>query len=319
MKKITTLLLSLTAAIMFFSFNTATSVDSRQQINPILGDKSFVNKFGHVPDAKTNEDLRIKTHLEYVEYLLRQKDVSNLTKKEQRKRNHLLDLLHDYWTAGIFPRNYDIADERKPCFIDKNGTFCAVGYLVEQTSGRQVAEQINSKHKYEKIYEMNDVAVDNWIANSGLTKEECAMIQPTYGPPPVYTNNYISPSYGITSSVLSGINLSFNTINSVQISKGAKDNTLPILGLLTGAGQVALGIGNFPKESWSYGMYATTNESQKVLSMVNIGFGTTTMILSTWNLIANRKPKSKSTAWNFYNFQTPDNKVGLAFALIKRF
>lgn len=317
MKKLITLLLSLTVAIMFFSFNIATTVYSRQLINPILGDKSFVSKFGHLPDATTNEDLRIKTHLECVENLLRQKDISNLTKKEQRKRNHLLNLLHDYWIAGIFPRNYDIAGERKPCFIDKNGTICAVGYLVEQTSGRQVAELINSEHKYEKIYEMNDKAVDNWITESGLTKEECAMIQPTYAPPPVYTNNYISPSYGITSAVLSGINLSFNTINGVQLSKGAKDNTVPIVGLLTGAGQIALGIGNFPKEE--NGMYVTTNESQKVLSMVNIGFGTTTMILSTWNLIANRKPKSKSTAWNFYNFQTPDNKIGLAFALSKRF
>ena len=318
MKKITTLLLSLTAAIMFFSFNTATTVDSRQQINSLLGDISFVNKFGHLPDATTDENLRIKTHLEFVENLLRQKDISNLTAKQQKKRNHILDLLHDYWTAGIFPRNYDYADQRKPCFIDKDGSICAVGYLIEQTSGRQVAEQINSKHKYEKIFEMNDVAVDNWIAQSGLTKEECAMIQPGYGPPPVYTNNYISPTYGVTSSVLSGINLSFNTINGIQISKGAKDNTVPIIGLLTGAGQVALGIGNFPKENWS-GMYQTTNESQKVLSMVNIGFGTTTMILSTWNLIANRKPISKTTSWNIYNFQTPDNNAVLAFALTRKF
>lgn len=313
-----TIILSLTVATIFLSCNKQTP-DNGQTINPLLGDISFVDKFGQQPTATTNEDLRIKTHLEYVENLLRQKDCSNLTPELKEKRKNLLDLLHNYWTAGIFPRNYDYRNERKPCFIDKDGIICAVGYLVEQTAGRQSAEKINDHHKYDKLLAMNDRTVDSWITTSGLTKEECAMIQPTYGPPPVYTNNYISPSYGITSSVLSGINLSFNTINSVQISKGAKDNTVPILGLLTGAGQVALGIGNFPKESWSYGMYATTNESQKVLSMVNIGFGTTTMILSTWNLIANRKPKSKSTAWNFYNFQTPDNKVGLAFALTKRF
>jgi hypothetical protein len=100
------------------------------------------------------------------------------------KRNHLLDLLHDYWTKAVFPRNYDYKAERKPCFIDKDGTICAVGYLVEQTAGREAAETINFKHKYDVVMEMNDEMVDNWINKSGLTKEECAMIQPTYGPPP---------------------------------------------------------------------------------------------------------------------------------------
>ena len=310
------IILSLTVASLFLCCSKQSS-NNGQTINPLLGDISFVSKFGHQPDATTNEDLRIKTHLEYVENLLRQEDISKLSPELQQRRNHLLDLLHDYWTAGVFPRNYDYKAHRNPCFIDKDNTICAVGYLVEQTAGRQVAENINSKHKYDRVLAMNDNAVDSWIINSGLSNEECAMIQPTYGPPPVYTNNYISPSYGIASAVFSGVNLSFNTINGVQLSKGAKDNTVPIIGLLTGAGQVALGIGNFPKEE--NGMYVTTNESQKVLSMVNIGFGTTTIILSTWNLIAHRKPQSKLTSWNLYNFQTPENSIGMAFSLTRRF
>ncbi len=289
-----------------------------QSINPLLGDISFINKFGHNPDATTDDNLRIKTHLEFVENLLRKKNISNLPASEKIKRNHLLDLLHQYWTAGIFPRNYEYATERKPCFIDKDARICAVGYLVEQTAGRQVAEQINSKHKYEKINEMNDAAVAEWIANSGLTKEECAMIQPMYGAPPSYNYNYISPLYGISSSVLSGINISFNTINGIQISRGTTNATVPEIGLITGAGQLALGIFNLPKEDKG-GMYLYTNESQKVLSMLNIGLGTTTLILSTWNSIANTKPKNKTTAWNIYNFQSRDNKIGLAFSLTRRF
>ena len=152
-----------------------------QTINPLIGDVSFVTKFGYQPDATTNEDLRIQTHLAYVENLLRQKDVSNLTPELQQKRSHVLDLLHQYWSAGKFPRNYDYKDVRKSCFIDKDKTICAVGYLVEKTAGRNVAEAINSNHKYDFIYEMNDALVDSWIANSGLTKDECAMIQPDYG------------------------------------------------------------------------------------------------------------------------------------------
>ncbi len=155
-----------------------------EPVNTLIGDISFTKKFDQSPTAATNDDLRVKTHLAYVEKLLRQKDVSSLPSKLQQRRTHLLDLLHDYWTRGVFPRNYDYKDQRKPCFIDKDGTICAVGYLVEQTAGREAAEAINTKHKYDLVMEMNDEMVDNWINNSGLTKEECAMIQPSYNPPP---------------------------------------------------------------------------------------------------------------------------------------
>ena len=39
--------------------------------------------------------------------------------------------------------------------------------------------------------DMSDEMVDDWINNSGLTKEECAMIQPTYGPPPCNGGNKV--------------------------------------------------------------------------------------------------------------------------------
>jgi len=167
--------------MVMFSFSFIHTPKS-QAINPVIGDISFVKKFGYQPTAVTNDNLRIQAHLAYVENLLRQKDVSSLPSKLQQRRTHLLDLLHDYWTRGVFPRNYDYKAERKPCFIDKDGTICAVGYLVEQTAGREVAEAVNLKHKYHLVMEMNDEVVDDWINNSGLTKEECAMIQPSYSP-----------------------------------------------------------------------------------------------------------------------------------------
>jgi hypothetical protein len=161
--------------------NNESSFHKSQWVNLILGDISYESAFGHKPDATTDNNLRIRTHLEYVENLLRNKNVSDLSTNLQTKRNHLLDLLHDYWTNGVFPKNYDYVDQRKPCFIDKDGTICAVGYLLEQTTSRQVADEINNKHKYDELLAMNNSTVDNWVLTSGLTKEECAMIQPTYG------------------------------------------------------------------------------------------------------------------------------------------
>lgn len=292
--------------------------DKKQTVNPIIGDISFINKFGHQPDVTTDNELRITTHLEYVENLLRKRNVSKLSKELQNKREHLLNLLHNYWAAGIYPKNYDYSNQRKPCFIDKDNAICAVGYLIEQTTNRQVAEEINNKHKYDELLSMNDITVNDWILTSGLTKQECAMIQPTYGPSPYFTNNYISPDYGITSSILGGLNISLNTINGIQIAKGGNKKAVSIIGMFTGAGQILLGASMFPSNQMSYPAHPI-NESQKSLSMINIGIGTTTFILSTWNFFTRKNKKDKSTTWKLNGLPIQNNKIGLAITMNKIF
>jgi hypothetical protein len=158
-------------------------------VNAVLGDESFVKTFGTAPTAYTNETLRIRTHLAYVERLLRQKDCSSLTPAQRARRAVMLDKLHEYWLAGRFPVNEAYPNERRPCFIDRFGSICAVGYLIEQSAGRELAERINARHQYEYIATMTMPALAAWVATSGLTKEECAMIQPGYS-----CYSYFSPS-----------------------------------------------------------------------------------------------------------------------------
>jgi hypothetical protein len=240
--------------------------ENLQTTNAILGDRGFELKYGIKPDRHTDENLRIRTHLEYAEELLRKHDVSELPADLQANRKRLLDYLHEYRLAGIFPSNYGYPGQRTPCFIDKYSRICAVGYLVEKTSGRKTAEQINSKHQYEKIMDMEEPVLDEWIEASGLTKLECAMIQPSYNwyPQPVdATNNHIDAAYGISSSVLGGINLSLNVINGVQLSKGANSVAVPVLGMIMGTFQVALGALEWPEEITNSTGGITTNESQK--------------------------------------------------------
>ena len=187
----------------------AQQVAPATSVNPVLGDTSFIEKFGRAPVKTDDCDIRTKTHLEFVEQKLRASKPS-LTAEQLKNRERILDLLNEYHTAGKFPRNYDY-DENRPCFIDEDGTICAVGYLVEQTAGREVAEQINAKYKYEYLLNMHDEALESWIASSGLTKEECAMIQPTYG----YNNRWgvrpaspymVSFGYGIANQPDTWIN-----------------------------------------------------------------------------------------------------------------
>jgi hypothetical protein len=288
-------------------------------INPIIGDISFEKKYGTAPDADTDDNLRIAAHLEYAEMQLRKRDVSQLSAEMRGKRALMLDLLHEYRSAGIFPKNYD-HKERKPCFIDRDGTICAVGYLVERTAGRSVAEDINSRHKYATILEMNDSKVEEWIAESGLSKEECAMIQPAYNLTPTYKPE-IKPAYAITSSVLIGLNGASSMINAIEVGKGSRTNATPVLGIVGGAGQFLAGAIGFHRENQvdavSGEWYAS--RTQRNLSMVNMGLGSLSIGLSIWNLAVNNKPFAKRSSWDLKSFPDANGKSGVALSFTRKF
>lgn len=149
-------------------------------INAVLGDQSFIETYGFAPNTDTDDNLRIRTHLEFVEAKLRKVSTENLAPTAGRNRAELLDRLHAYWTANKFPSPSIQYEGRKPCFIDSDGTICAVGYLIEMASGRPVAEFINSKYQFEYLLEMNDPLIDNWASEHGFSLDELAQIQPTY-------------------------------------------------------------------------------------------------------------------------------------------
>jgi hypothetical protein len=101
----TTFILTISACIFFTSCDTKSEINKAQTVNSVLGDISYVEKFGVSPDRFTDEQTRIKTHLQYVEKLLRQKDITDLSIEIQKKRLAIIDLLHNYWMEGVFPVN----------------------------------------------------------------------------------------------------------------------------------------------------------------------------------------------------------------------
>ena len=155
---------------------------SRGAVNPLLGDESFTRTFGRRPDAGTDETLRVRTHLAYVEGLLRKRPCADLPESKRRSRTLLLNLLRRYWTAGVFPSNTtpEFRGARRPCFIDASGTICAVGYLIEQTAGSRLAEHIRRRWNSAFVSQMVDPSLEAWMQSSGLIAEELAMIQPGY-------------------------------------------------------------------------------------------------------------------------------------------
>ena len=169
-----TTLFVLSTFLLLNSCQFFNSEDSFQKVNAVLGDQSFIWKYGVRPNDATPEKVRISTHLEYVEYLLRKNGNKDMNPKQKENRNKILDHLHAYWERGVFPENLDYPEERKPCFIDKNGNICAVGYLVEKTEDRQLAEAINDQFKYSLIKDMDDPKIEEWAHENGLSlKEMC--------------------------------------------------------------------------------------------------------------------------------------------------
>lgn len=290
-------------------------------VNPVIGDQSFTETFGTLPSGNTDELLRVQTHLQYAAKFLGQRNTDGLTPSQKQNRAKVLDLLNEYAAAGVFPANHDYPGERKPCFIDREGNICAVGYLVEQTVGRDIAEAINKDHQYDFIADMNEPVVEDWANEYGLTLEECAIIQPAYGgwppapwpPAPTTTTDKVNPGYGISSGILGGSNIAFTIINISQMQKLNGNKTVPVLGLLAGTAQMVLGIAKAADKDFAdYG-----GRTEKTLTYTNIAMGTTSIITSAWNLIMNRKMKERKTSFNMFSYPNPANSMTVGFSLTK--
>jgi hypothetical protein len=158
----------------------------REGVNHHVGDDGFRAREGRAPRADDGEAQRMKDHLTYVRAWLAARPATRPELSAMRAR--LFGYLDDYIADGITPKNEHLA-WRSPVFIDDGGAICAVGYLVERTAGRSVAEKIAAAHRYDLL---EDIAaampeVRAWIDASGFTLEEFASIQPGYDAPVVET------------------------------------------------------------------------------------------------------------------------------------
>jgi hypothetical protein len=122
----------------------------------------------------------IQFHLEQTEKLLRNRNVSNLPENLQQQRLKNLNVLHSYWKTGVFPIN-DKHQNRQPYFIDKNNTYCAVGYLMKESGANDIAKEISKNQNYDYLLNIQHPKLMEWIENSGLSINELALIQPGYG------------------------------------------------------------------------------------------------------------------------------------------
>jgi hypothetical protein len=310
-----------TAMLLLMTLSSIAQQQVIQPVNAVLNDQSYVTLMGVAPDENTPEFLRIQIHLQFVEQLLRQREVTGLTCEQQYNRLAVLDLLHAYWEQGVFPNNYDYPNERRPCFIDREGNICAVGYLIRETAGAAVSDAINEAHQYDYITDMKEEVIVQWAAEYGLTVEECAMIQPSYGPayPPQTKDAGLSKGYGISSGLLGGANVAISVLNMSGQYRGSK--VIAFAGLAAGTANIILGVTNFKKDEVFYylngGPTITTQyKSQNTLSYVNVVMGTTTVITSAINLLLHKK--ERNNVLGFYSVPGINNSLNMGFTFSKR-
>ena len=95
-------------------------------------------------------------------------------------RRRQIERLEAYLEAGQFPENQVFAGGSIPVFVDSRGVHCAVGYLMAQDGQAETVDFIHRLDNYVHLNMVHDGPVLDWIATSGLTKEECVLIQPSY-------------------------------------------------------------------------------------------------------------------------------------------
>jgi MORN repeat variant len=158
----------------------------RAGANHHLGDESFVVKYGHNVDIHASERDRMHQHLQYVRDWLASRPATR-PELEQR-RAEILAHFDAYIAKNTTPKNVHVP-WRTPVFVDDEGTICAVGYLIEQTTNRELPQRIAKAHRYDFIEDIATAMpeVADWVASSGFTLDEIAHIQPAYSEPEVKT------------------------------------------------------------------------------------------------------------------------------------
>jgi hypothetical protein len=167
-----------------FSWKTSVFGVIASTIAPLFANIPYAHPqsyFESTADLSEAEPIRIRKHLAQVESDLRAHPPQGLSPEQTEARARRLDDLHAYWLRGEFPQNPDYPDSLVPYFIDARGVACAVGQLVIASGHRDFAELIARTQNHAYIRDIADPGLAAWAEASGLTLEECARIQPSYG------------------------------------------------------------------------------------------------------------------------------------------
>ena len=231
------------------------------------------------------ETARIRARLAAVERTLRATDVSARPASARLARSRNLDVLHEYWVRGVFPKNTSVPGARIPFFVDRYGTRCAMAYLIEQSGRGDLVARVAATNNNARIRDLKaDPELVAWLRENGLTAGEAALIQPSYGgPPPTPPTDASAASLGYktTTGVAVGASAVSLALNVARTRMSPKLSG--VLGIASGAMGLAAGEPNLNKSG-----------SRRTLGMLNTGVGAASVLLGVYRFT--RAPRTASRA-----------------------
>ena len=131
--------------------------------------------------VREKEISRLERHFDSVDIELKSRDVSNLNSSQRANRAKLISWLRDYRNADQFPTN-DRFDAPTPFFRDSKGVLCAMAYLIDRSGSGEFVNKVAATRNNAYIHQLtDDPALNQWLEKWGLSVDEAARIQPTYG------------------------------------------------------------------------------------------------------------------------------------------
>jgi len=229
-----------------------------------------------------NDEDRIAYHLQLVVESLRQTTQENVSKKALRKRTHLLEQLAVYASSKRFPTN-SFHPTRQPCFIDKQGTHCAVGYLMSVSGHEALAQHISQQYNYSYIHDMPVEEISPWAKEYGFSIDELAWIQPGYSPQETYSAFPNGPN---------------GTIDHMVLDSG--NNRLILAGAFSEIGGTPCNrIASFSAGSFSCIDFIVNGQINGVLSKNNVIYVVGAILLN--NGVTVPMASFENGIWTYYN------------------
>ena len=145
-------------------------------INIRLRDSYLLERIYYLLERKC-----IKLHLKVTEARLLTEDTRHLSAAQRNARLTALRHLRNYWQREEFPQNIVNPVRREPYFRDHTGRLCALAYLVEMSGRSDIVDDLFRTNNTVFVKDVMEGPLLEWIHENGFSKDEAALIQPTYG------------------------------------------------------------------------------------------------------------------------------------------
>ncbi len=138
------------------------------------------NNYINMKIIENEQDLLV-FHIKALEMIFKKRNLTNLSPTQLLNRKKNLKVLNEYWNRHDCPINYDLS-YRNPVFIDREGRYCAVGYLMLKSGKEIFCKNVQKNNNLIYIREIKNDEFTEWQQQSGLSIDELAWIQPGYSP-----------------------------------------------------------------------------------------------------------------------------------------